>query len=208
MPLVYQQNINLHSKLGLWHISEPESFFTEKNIFADDVKHPHKRLQTLTGRLLLTELEPRFPLNEVLIAPTRKPFLINDPYHFSISHCDNYAAAIISSEERVGVDIEVPQQKIFSLKEKFLSGAEQILVKAEGKDGMASLTMAWCMKEAVYKWYGSGGVNFREHMPITEFSGVRNRYKGEISFRKNGGRCIKLDGLLINGNCLAWVCSS
>lgn len=208
MPLVYQQNINLHSRLGLWHINETEIFFTNRGITANDVRHPHKRLQTLSGRLLLTELVPDFPINEVLIAPTRKPFLPDDPYHFSISHCDNYAAAIISSEQRVGVDIEVPQQKILRLTDKFLSPREQEIVKAGDNDALISITMAWCMKEAVFKWYGDGRVDFREHMPLINFSATHNRYAGNIAFKKNEETHLSLSGLLVNGNCLAWVCSA
>ncbi len=207
MPLVYQQNINLHSKLGLWHISEPESFFEYRNIVSPEVRHPHKRLQTLAGRLLLTELEPGFPLEKVLIATTRKPFLESEAYHFSISHCDDYAAAIISTNEQVGIDIEVPQEKILRLVHKFLSDAEQEIVMDEKPKDILRVTMAWCMKEAAYKWYGAGKVDFIMNMPLTGFSFVGDRYKGTISFRKEIETVLHVHGIIINGNCLAWVCN-
>src|SRR5882762_10719941 len=101
MPLFYQHNINENTKLGIWQIKEPEVFFLEKVPLKKDVSHPHKRLQHLAGRYLLPTLFSDFPLEEILIADTRKPFLPNERYHFSISHCGDFAAAIISSRSRV-----------------------------------------------------------------------------------------------------------
>ena len=208
MPLVYQQNINLNSRLGLWHIGEGEDFFTERKIFANGIRHPHKRLQTLSGRLLLIELFPDFPLEEVRVAPTRKPFLESEAFHFSISHCDDYAAAIVSREQRVGVDIEVPREKVRVLKDKFLSAAEQELLGNRTGLSLTDLTMAWCMKEAAYKWYGEGKVDFREHMPLKTFSGTPEGYDAEMVFRKGKETPLILTGMLLNGNCLAWVTSA
>ena len=102
MPLVYQQNINAVTKLGVWHITEQEDYFQAP--LQREITHWHKRLQHLAGRLLLKELYPEFPISLIRIADTRKPFLENEPYHFSISHCGDYAAAIVSREFRVGID--------------------------------------------------------------------------------------------------------
>ena len=112
MPLVYQQNINACTKLGVWHIAEEESYFSERIRIQQNITHPHKRLQHMAGRLVLTELFPDFPVNQILIADTRKPFLPNNDFQFSISHCGDYAAAIVSQENKVGVDIEISRIKI------------------------------------------------------------------------------------------------
>ena len=87
MPLVYQQNINPFTKLGVWHINEPESFFISEVPLQREITHPHKRLQHLAGRYLLKALFPGFPYELIKVADTRKPFLENEAYHFSISHC-------------------------------------------------------------------------------------------------------------------------
>ena len=97
MAIFYQHQINENTRLGIWKIEETESFFLQKVPIKKDVSHPHKRLQHLAGRYLLTCLFPDFPLEEVLIADTRKPFLPNEAYHFSISHCGDFAAAIASN---------------------------------------------------------------------------------------------------------------
>ena len=125
MPLVYQQNINESTKLAVWHIAETEDFFLEKVMLPNNITHPHKRLQHLAGRYLLPELFEKFPLELIKIADTRKPFLPDEAFHFSISHCGDYAAAIVSKTNRVGVDIEVVGEKIEKIKDKFLSDEEQ-----------------------------------------------------------------------------------
>ena len=107
MPLFYQHTINEDTKLGIWRIDEGESFFLEKAPLKQDVSHPFKRRQHLAGRYLLSYLFPDFPVEEIRIADTRQPFLAGHPYHFSISHCGSFAAAVVSAGNRVGVDIEL-----------------------------------------------------------------------------------------------------
>ena len=75
MPLVYQQNINDTTKLGVWHITEPEEFFLQKVTLQQEITHPNKRRQHLAGRFLLQQLFPDFPYALIRIADTRKPFL-------------------------------------------------------------------------------------------------------------------------------------
>ena len=124
MPLFYQHNINQDTKLGIWHIGEPESFFLEKVPLKRNVSHPYKRLQHLAGRYLLSFLFEDFPLEEIRVADTRQPFLASEKYHFSISHCGEYAAAIVSGNSRVGVDIEVITPRIETVARKFLTEDE------------------------------------------------------------------------------------
>ena len=112
MPLVYQQNINAVTKMGVWHITETEDFFLQQVPLQKEITHWRKRLQHLAGRFLLKELYPDFPLALIKIADTRKPFLEDEAYHFSISHCGDYAAVIVSKEYRVGVDVELVNDKI------------------------------------------------------------------------------------------------
>src|SRR5688572_3150002 len=131
MPIFFQQAINEHTKLGIWKIEEEASFFLRKVPLHRDITHPHKRLQHLAGRYLLQHLYPDFPLPLIQIADTRKPFLEDEAFHFSISHCSDYAAAIVSTENRVGVDIEVFSDKIGRIGHKFVSDDENTLVQAD-----------------------------------------------------------------------------
>jgi phosphopantetheinyl transferase len=164
MPIFFQHSIDETTRLGIWKIEENETFFKGNVPLHRDVTHPHKRVQHLAGRFLLQFLFADFPYHLVQVADTRKPYLPGDEYHFSISHCGDYAAAIVSRNKRVGVDIEIPVEKIERIRDKFLSPEEQkLLVTGD----LNQLTALWSVKEAVFKWYGIGKVDFKGHIQLT-----------------------------------------
>jgi phosphopantetheinyl transferase len=163
VPVFFQQQINETTRLGIWKIEETEEFFKNNVPLHRDVTHPRKRLQHLAGRFLLQFLAPAFPYELIQIAETRKPFLPNEEYHFSISHCGDYAAAIVSKDRRVGVDIEIQTTKIEKISKKFLSEPEHSLLSVIDSQ---ILTLLWSAKESVFKWYGEGSVDFREHIQL------------------------------------------
>ena len=205
MPLVYQQNINAFTKLGVWHINEDEVFFLQRVPLQQNITHPHKRLQHLAGRILLVELFNNFPIELIQIADTKKPFLIDEAYHFSISHCGDYAAAIVSKQNRVGVDIEIPQEKILRIRHKYLSVNEIEMLQQMPQDLIHLLTMAWSIKEALFKWYGAGKIDFKEHLQINECSMNDNEFMAQCTFKKAKHISLKVHGLFFNGNCLTWL---
>ena len=166
MPVFFQQQINETTRLGIWKIEETEEFFQSNVPQHGDVTHPHKRLQHLAGRFLLQFLFPGFPYELIRIAETRKPFLPNEEYHFSISHCGDFAAAIVSTSQRVGVDVELVRPLVGQLIPKFLSEKEQNMLYRGSL--LKQSTLFWSAKEAVFKWYGEGKVDFREHIQLTK----------------------------------------
>ena len=218
MPLVYQHNINENTRLAVWHITETEDFFLEKVPLKKDVSHPHKRLQHLAGRYLLPFLFAGFPLEEILVADTRKPFLENEQYHFSISHCGDFAAAIVSSKERVGIDIELVTPKIERVKHKFTSSDELLFLNDEYKAFLDQfglekkieqefLTMIWSAKETIFKWYGAGQMDFRQHMQL---NGAISFSADELIslpflFTKNEMRYFTVQAKMFGGFVLAWL---
>ena len=176
MALFYQHTINGGTKLGIWRIEEPENFFLAKVPLKRDVSHPYKRLQHLAGRYLLPALFDDFPLKEILIADTNKPFLEDEQYHFSISHSGNYAAAIVSNHERVGVDIELVTPRIKTIGHKFLNEGEKFFL--DNYQHLPGLhleltTILWSVKESLFKWYAAGQVDFKLHLKLC----------GPVSFR-------------------------
>ena len=207
MPLLYQQNINESTRLGVWEINEAESFFTERVSVQRSITHPHKRLQHLAGRYLLQQLYPDFPLDIILVADTRKPFLEGDPYHFSISHCGHYAAAIVSTEFRVGTDIEIPQSKIEKIQNKFLTEAEQDLLSSLSLNRVFALTLCWSIKEAIFKWYGEGQVDFKNHMQINSITFSDDRYIAVCHFTRSNLLSLTVQGFFLEGNSLTWLVS-
>ena len=167
MAIFFQHSINDQTKLGIWKIEEPESFFLSRVPLKQKVTHPYKRLQHLAGRLLLPELYEDFPLADIIIADTKKPFLEDEKYHFSISHCGNYAGAIASSRNRVGMDIEFMSPRLKGISPKFLNDDERKYLEQWqylSTLHLQMITIIWSAKEAIFKWYGAGNVDFRKHM--------------------------------------------
>ncbi|MBP6022092.1 4'-phosphopantetheinyl transferase family protein [Ferruginibacter sp.] len=201
MPLVYQQNINAVTKMGVWHITETEDFFLQQVPLQKEITHWHKRLQHLAGRYLLKELYPDFPLPLIKIADTRKPFLEDEAYHFSISHCGDYAAVIVSKEYRVGVDVELVNDKIEKIIHKFLSRQEKTLLPPN--DINTTATLLWSVKESVYKWKGSGGVDFIKHINIQSIEEKQD--EGVVHCLFNKEIPLLVHYLHFNNNFLTWL---
>ena len=168
MGLFYEHTIDQATRLAVWKIAEPEDFFLEKVPLSRQITHPAKRLQHLAGRYLLQHLFPDFPIRFIQIADTRKPYIPQDPYHFSISHCGEFAAAIVSTQKRVGIDIEQPTERILKVMRKFVSETERSLIVPHNTEQLIKLgTLFWSVKEAMFKWYSHGEIDFKEHLHIT-----------------------------------------
>jgi phosphopantetheinyl transferase len=173
MPLVYQQDINLDTCMGIWHIQESEDFFlSEVGAPHRLISNPQKRLQHLAGRFLLKKMNADFPLNTIEITESGKPFIAEDAWHFSISHSGDFAMAAVSKRVKVGVDLERYSDKATRISHKFLSDAEKMLfenfLKMNGKNSTINHwhVAAWSVKEAIYKLLGNSGVDFIKHLQI------------------------------------------
>lgn len=207
MPLVYQQNINLSTQLGVWHIAETADFFLQQVPAQRHISHPHKQLQHLAGRMLLKELHPDFPYELMAVAETRKPFLVNEAYHFSISHCGDYAAAIISNRLQVGIDIETITPKTQQIQHKFLTeGERQILQDLDPTlPDQTRFTLAWSIKESLFKWYGAGGIDFKAHLRILSIQWKDHEGTAQCQFQKGDPVKLKVQFLIFGQHCIAWV---
>jgi len=211
MPLFYQQDIHGIGRLGVWKIQEEEPFFLATVPLQREITHPHKRLQHLAGRYLLQELYPGFPYELIRIADTRKPYLENEAFHFSISHCGDFAAAFVSPTVRVGVDVEEVTPRVGKILGKFLHPVELGWL-GEGREGFsgehpdagpfALANLLWSAKESVYKWYGDGGVDFSEQIRLDALvpqAMIRGR------FLKEGEAPFEVHYRYFSRLCLSWV---
>ncbi len=202
MPVFYQQDINETTRLGIWKIEEDEAFFKVLVPLHREVTHPHKRLQHLAGRFLLRYLFADFPLHQVQIADTRKPFLPGEAYHFSISHCGDYAAAIVSRDHRVGIDIEIPADKVGRIRHKFISAEEEEVIRPVTSQ---ELTQIWSAKEAVFKWHGDGEVDFRKHIQLKSYDAGKQLFH---CFFVKRSTLINVQLRPFEGLCLSYVYTS
>ncbi len=204
MPLVYQQNINATTKIAVWHITETEEFFLASVPVQREIRHWHKRLQHLAGRLLLKEMYSDFPVELIQIADTKKPFLANEPFHFSISHCGDYAAAMVSRTCRVGVDVELLNEKIEKIQHKYMYEAQmQMLNEQITMPVINSLTLFWSVKESIFKWWGSGAVDFKDDIIIGSITGKPEQGIVHCIFKNEF--VLDVHFLFFNNNFLTWV---
>ena len=121
------------------------------------------------GRILLKKLWDahvggEFP--EIAIEERGKPYFVNSPWHFSISHTKRRVFCALS-EGNVGIDAEKTDRDInLRLAEKILSPAERERFDAAADKRLALLKF-WVLKEAAAKLSGEGLRGYPNH---TDFS--------------------------------------
>lgn len=174
MPVVFNKQIDENTILGVWKIEETEAQLLaglqlkqhELDII-QSLSNGKRSLQWLSTRLLLRTLLKTNDYIDCQIDEHGKPYLANIDAHISLSHSYDYAAVIVSKTNKVGIDIELIKHKIKSIKHKFLSDIE--LAQKQIGDNTNGLYVAWCAKEAIYKWHGKKGLEFRQHIHIKPF---------------------------------------
>src|SRR5204862_7514265 len=131
-------------------------------------------------------------------------FLENEPYHFSISHCGDYAAVIISKTSRVGVDVELINEKIGQIQHKFMSKTDlDILQILFSTNHIQCLILCWSVKESVFKWWGKGAVDCKKDIVLQTITGLPEQGVVHCLF-KNETR-LAVHYLFFNDNFLTWV---
>lgn len=165
MPLIKEWESDEYSLCATWKMEEPEAFFAASTGLTPDIKNEKRRIERLAGRHLLQYLKNDFPLHGIAPDEHDKPRIPANQYFFSVSHSYPYAAAVVSPYAECGIDIQCWHPRILQIQHKFLSEKEQQLF---GNDEQL-VTLAWCAKEAAYKWNGRRETDFIQHLPITAF---------------------------------------
>jgi phosphopantetheinyl transferase len=169
MPLVRSIH-NADISMGLWEITEDHSFFEQASPYRAVASNPGQQLQQLASRMVLKVLQPSFPFDQIQLNPAGKPFLPSER-QFSISHTRGFAAAIISPEIPVGIDIEFISPRVLKVEKKFLNPQEfALLAPLSEQDRIVFSSLFWSIKETVYKCWGNGGVDFAEQIRIQSFA--------------------------------------
>lgn len=174
MPIVLNKKIDDQTVLAVWKIEETEEQLLsslqlkqhELDII-ESLSAGKRALHWLSTRVLLRTMLNTADYIDCQMDEHGKPYLVNSDTHISLSHSYDYAAVIISKGKQVGVDIELIKMKIKSIKHKFLSDVE--LAQKQIGDNTNGLYVAWCAKEAIYKWHGKKGLEFKKHIHIKPF---------------------------------------
>lgn len=87
--------------------------------------------------------------------------------HISISHANNKVAIAHSTSFELGLDLELIQDKILYIRNKFLNPME--LTEIDSSDATKT-TIAWSCKEALYKLNKDKGISLKNHIQVKEIS--------------------------------------
>lgn len=96
-----------------------------------------------------------------------KPFLADNSYHISVTHSGKWIAVMAHPTQLVGIDIEIPTDKIQKIYKRFLSATEQEALS--NGNNISQLQLAWSAKEALYKIIGKEAVDFAKQLRIFPF---------------------------------------
>lgn len=126
-------------------------------------------LKICTVPLLLKSIPEPMPL-QYGYGEHGKPYLINSPWRFNLSHSGDYVLCALSRRE-VGADIQVYQKKdVKKLAGRFFSEEENRSLK-QSEDENADFFRLWTRKEAYGKLTGEGlagalGINLQDEGEI------------------------------------------
>jgi len=192
MAIAYTKQVDADTEFALWRIEEEADTLyhqlqlnDEEKAFVEQLANGKRHLHWLATRVLLRTMLHTDEYIDCKIDQHGKPYLVNLPYHISLSHSFDYAAVMISRSRPVGIDIEQIKQKVERIAPKFLSPAERATIDPENK--IAHLYVCWCAKEAIYKCYGQKEVSFLDNIALEPFvfapegSLNANLHKGDVN---------------------------
>lgn len=174
MPLLEVRNINAHTILGRWALTETIAQLRHLSdsfphlVIPDAITHEKRQREWLASRLLAYQVLQNFTLttSELLNDINGKPYFTNNHYRVSLSHTQSQVSVLISDKYEVGIDIETIQPKVLRVKNRFLSLEE----KQHIGDDLYKLIIAWSAKEALYKLYGKKNIIFADHLQLSPFN--------------------------------------
>jgi 4'-phosphopantetheinyl transferase len=154
MPLFQTINVNPNTKILVWKVTESFKELREQVVLKEKTQlrlngmksEIHQRA-FLCVRMLIQEIGiTDFDLHYDEFG---KPYL-SDHRHISITHSHNFAAIIIS-DETVGIDIELQREKIIRIANKFVDYEFDYLKPKLVEEYIKKLTVIWGAKEAIFK---------------------------------------------------------
>lgn len=174
MPLALHQYLPHNTALGIWHITETESELVEKlqlnaaeKAWLATLTHNKRYLHWLGSRVLIRWMLQTDEFIQLSADAYKKPILVNFPHEVSISHSHDMAAVIISEQKEVGIDLELIHEKVWRVKDRFLSPEELLQLPLQNHNsGTLLLIQYWCAKEALFKLYARGQLDFRKDLQI------------------------------------------
>ncbi|GAB2454692.1 siderophore biosynthesis protein [Hymenobacter qilianensis] len=175
MPLHSLTPLSDHALLGLWHLTEMPPALVEllphsAHYAAQQpaVRDLTRQAQWLAGRALThTLLRELTSAQSLLLNDSNgRPYLEQLPdFAVSLSHSGEWVAGIVSTQGRVGTDVELIRPKAQHLATRFLAETERV----NAGDDVAKYSLYWSAKETLYKLHSRRGVVFKEQLLLNPF---------------------------------------
>ena len=174
MPLHLHQDTR-GLKIAFWQIAETEDFFLRQAHFINPenlqrISHPQARLQWLASRLLLYRVLGPDHYKNLQKDSVGKPISENESFELSISHSDELVAIAIS-QQPIGIDIQRISAKMERIAHKFVPEKELETLMGMSKLSLETLHVHWGTKEALFKAYGKGQLDFKQHLHLNWHKG-------------------------------------
>jgi 4'-phosphopantetheinyl transferase len=188
MGCITKHYLNEFSILGVWKIEEDQETLMKLVVLDNEEKKKYKgfssnsrKLEFLSVRALLAELIGKEA--GIVYNKNNKPFLKDGSRFISISHSHKLTAILLSTNEKVGIDLEYMSSNITALAFKFLNRKEKITKINEER--RYHLYLHWCAKEALYKICDKEGINFKNNITIDPFPlSESGEIKGHVHTKK------------------------
>ncbi len=172
MGCITKHYLNEYSILGVWKIEEDLDTLLELVVLDIDEKKKYntfssnsRKLEFLSVRALLSDLVGKDA--KIVYNKNNKPFLKDGSRFISISHSHKLTAILLSTNEKVGIDLEYMSTNIAAIAFKFLNRKEK--VTREQEERKYHLYIHWCAKEALYKICDKEGISIRKNITIEPF---------------------------------------
>jgi phosphopantetheinyl transferase len=158
--------------LGVWKIEEDLSTLLDLVMLDAEEKKKYKgfrsnsrKLEFLSVRALLAELLGKEA--SIVYNKNNKPFLKDGSHFISISHSHRLTAILLSTNEKVGIDLEYMSSNIAAFSFKYMNRKEKVTKDPELRK--YHLYIHWCAKEALYKICDKEGISIRNNITIEPF---------------------------------------
>jgi phosphopantetheinyl transferase len=184
MGCITKHYLNEFSILGVWKIEEDLDTLLDLVVLDNDEKKKYKgfssnsrKLEFLSVRALLSELIGKDA--GIVYNKNNKPFLQDGSRFISISHSHRLTAILLSTNEKVGIDLEYMSSNIGAFAFKFLNRKEKVTKDLD--EHKYHLYIHWCAKEALYKICDKEGISIRKNITIEPFKVKESgEIKGEV----------------------------
>jgi phosphopantetheinyl transferase len=172
MGCITKHYLNEFSILGVWKIEEDIKTLLDLVMLDNEEKKKYKgfsstsrKLEFLSVRALLSELIGKEA--KIVYNKNNKPFLKDGSRFISISHSHKLTSILLSTNEKVGIDLEYMSTNIAAIAFKFLNRKEK--VTKEHEERKYHLYIHWCAKEALYKICDKEGISIKKNITIEPF---------------------------------------